>query len=108
MKSSQNKIRTVKGKNFFGKENMKTEDKNRITNIIKEWKDEAGLDPRKDIVLISAHSDISEILKICTNKPGYMIGKGGCLVNKYKSIICDKFPNIKNIEFIETDFWYIR
>ena len=49
---------------------------NDITKIIKEWKDEAGLN-HNDIVLISACPTIRETLKICTNKPGWMIGKSG-------------------------------
>ena len=78
-----------------------------IKKIIKEWKDEAELN-HNDIVLISAYPTIRETLKICTNKPGWMIGKGGCLYEKYKEKIMEQFESIKNIEFVETDSWYIR
>ena len=78
-----------------------------IKKIIKEWKDEAGLN-HNDIVLISACPTIRETLKICTNKPGWMIGKGGFLYEKYKEKIIGQFKSIKNIEFVETDSWYIR
>lgn len=78
-----------------------------LTKIIKEWKDEAGLN-HNDIVLISACPTIRETLKICTNKPGWMIGKCGWLYEKYKEKILKQFESIKNIEFVETDPWYIR
>ena len=78
-----------------------------IKKIIKEWKDEAELN-HNDIVLISAYPTIRETLKICTNKPGRMIGKSGCLYEKYKEKIMEQFKSIKNIEFVETDSWYIR
>ncbi len=79
----------------------------KFTDIIKRWKDEAGL-KNNDIILISACPTVRETLKICTNKPGWMIGKSGYLYNKYKNIISEKYPHIKQIEFIETETWYIR
>ena len=79
----------------------------RIRDIIKAWKDEAGLDS-KDIILLSAFPNSRETLEIYTGKPGYMIGKGGCLWQKYKQIILEKCPNIKKIKLVETDCWYIR
>lgn len=79
----------------------------RITDVIKKWKDEAGL-KNTDIILIGACPTVRETLKICTNKPGWMIGKAGCLYNKYKDIIFEKYPHIKQIEFIETETRYIR
>ena len=79
----------------------------RITDIIKKWKDEAGL-KNNDIILISAFPTVRETLKICTSKPGWMIGKAGCLYNKYKDIILKQYPHIKQIDFVETETWYIR
>lgn len=73
--------------------------------IIKDWKDEAGI---KGIIQINALPTVRDILIICTAYPGYMIGKGGCLVDKYKRIIQKEFPNIKKIEFIETNRWWIK
>lgn len=77
----------------------------RLTEIIKEWKDEAGV---KGIVQINAFPTVRETLTIYTDLPGYMIGKGGCLVEKYKEKIQKEFPNIKKINFIETDRWWIK
>ena len=76
-----------------------------LTKIIKEWKDEAGV---KGIIQINAFPTEKETLTICTDLPGYMIGKYGCLVDKYREKIQKEYPNIKKIEFVETDSWYIR
>ena len=79
--------------------------KKEISNIIKEWKTEAGV---KGVVLVSVFSDLRDTIKICTDKPGYMIGKGGELVYKYRDKLKVYNPNLENIEFVETDNWYIR
>lgn len=79
--------------------------KRRLTQIIKEWKDEADI---KGIIQINACPTVRNILTICTDRPGLMIGKGGCLIDKYKKMIQKEYPNIKEIKFLETDNWYIR
>ena len=79
--------------------------KRNLTKIIKEWKDEAGV---KGIIQINALSTVRDTLTICTDRPGFMIGKGGCLIDKYREKIQKEYPNIKKIEFVETDSWYIR
>ena len=76
-----------------------------ISQIIKEWKDEAGV---KGIILVGAYPTIRDTIKICTDKPGLMIGKGGNLFNKYKNKLKEICSNLQNIEFVETDRWYIR
>lgn len=79
--------------------------KRNLTKIIKEWKDEAGV---KGIIQINALSTVRDSLTICTDRPGFMIGKGGFLIDKYKEKIQKEYTNIKKIEFVETDSWYIR
>lgn len=76
-----------------------------ISDIIKEWKDEAGVN---GVVLVGAHYYSDGVLKICTDRPGLMIGIGGSLVNKYKEKLNKVDRYIKEIEFVETDPWYIR
>lgn len=76
-----------------------------ISSIIKEWKDEAGV---KSIILISGYPSFGKTFKICTDKPGYMIGKGGELYNKYKEKFKKINPTLECIEFVETDSWYIK
>ena len=79
--------------------------KRNLTKIIKEWKDEAGV---KGIIQINACPTVRDRLTICTDRPGLMIGKGGCLIDKYREKIQNEYPNIRKIEFVETDSWYIR
>lgn len=79
--------------------------KRNLTKIIKEWKDEAGV---KGIIQINALSTVRDTLTICTDRPGLMIGKGGFLIDKYKEKIQKEYPNIKKIEFVETDKWWIK
>ena len=79
--------------------------KYRLTELIKQWKYEADV---KGIIQINAYPTIRDTLTICTDRPGLMIGKGGCLIDKYKEKIQNEYPNIKEIKFVETDSWYIR
>ena len=79
--------------------------KYRLTELIKQWKDEAGV---KGIIQINAYPTARGMLTICTDRPGIMIGRGGCLIDKYREKIQKEYPNIKKIEFVETDNWYIR
>ena len=76
-----------------------------ISNIIKEWKDEAGV---KGIVLVSVYSSFRDTIKICTDRPGLMVGKGGKLVDKYREKLKTINKHLEHIEFVETDNWYIR
>ena len=78
-----------------------------VSKVIKEWKDEAGL-TLNDIILISVFPTSRKVLKICTSKPGFMIGKYGKLYYKYTEKLKEILPNLDSIEFVETDYWYIR
>ena len=55
-----------------------------ISAIIKAWKDEAGV---TGIIQVGMHYYKDGKLKICTNKPGLMIGFRGELVNKYTELL---------------------
>lgn len=76
-----------------------------IQKIIKEWKDEAGV---KNVIQISKYLINGDTLKICTDLPGFMIGKRGELVDKYRKRLQEIEPHIQHIEFIEVDRWYIK
>ena len=76
-----------------------------ISNIIKKWKDEANV---KGVILVSVYADFRDTIKICTDRPGVMIGKNGELVDKYKKKLKEFNPNLEHIEFVETDSWFIR
>ena len=68
-------------------------------------KEEAGV---KGILLVSIGSCSIDTIKICTDKPGCMIGKGGILYDKYKIKLQEINPKLKQIDFVETDSWFIR
>ena len=76
-----------------------------ISKIIKEWKDEAKVN---GIILVSVYSNLRDTIKICTDRPGIMIGYGGMLVDKYKEKLKEINPKLERIEFVETDSWYIK
>lgn len=50
-----------------------------ISSIFKEWKKEAGV---KGVILLGVFPGLRDTIKVCTDKPGFMIGKGGCLYYK--------------------------
>ena len=77
----------------------------RISNIIKEWKIEARVD---GVILVSAFPTSRETMIICTDAPGRLIGKAGTTYEKYKAKIREVAPHVRNVQFIETDSWYIK
>ena len=76
-----------------------------ISNIIKEWKEEAGVN---GIILVGVYPDFRDTIRICTDRPGLMIGKGGELVDKYREKLKEHNKELEHIEFVETDSWFIR
>ena len=72
---------------------------NKIIRIMKEWKKEAGV---KEPVLLKYRSGK---LEIHTNRPGFMIGLHGRIVNKYTEILKNNVFGFKELEFVETDFY---
>ena len=79
-----------------------------LSDLLKEWHDEAGL-TNKDIIVVAARTKKDPgTLKLCTNKPELLSGKDGDLVNKYKNIIREKYPDVTKIKFIRPEMWYIR
>ena len=76
-----------------------------ISNIIKEWKEEAGVN---GIILVGVYPDFRDTIRICTDRPGLMIGKGGELVYKYREKLKEHNKVLDHIEFVETDSWFIR
>ena len=76
-----------------------------ISNIFKEWKKVAGV---KGIILLGVFPELKDTINVCTDKPGFMIGKGGNLLEKYKRKLQQYNHKLKHIKFIETDSWYIK
>ena len=68
-----------------------------IQKVLKEWKQESGA---KRVIQFRYRDGI---LSIFTSEPGYMIGKAGCLVNKYEDILKNEFSDFTKVEFTETE-----
>lgn len=79
--------------------------KKEISNIFTEWKNEAGVE---GIILLGVFPEIRDTIRVCTDKPGFMIGKGGILLEKYMKRLKEYNPSLKYIKFVETDSWYIK
>ena len=79
-----------------------------LSDLLKEWHDEAGLS-NKDIIVVAARTKKDPgTLNLCTNKPELLFGYDVYLLNKYKNIIREKYPDVTKIKFIRTEMWYIR
>lgn len=74
------------------------------SEIFKKWKKEAGV---RGPILIGAFPNLRDTIKICTDRPGALIGKGGERYEKYKKKLQELNPKLKEILFIETDSYYI-
>lgn len=68
----------------------------KIQEIIRQWKQECGITHM--ILFRYSHN----VLKICTDKPGIMLGFHGSTVDKYTDIFKSYDKNFEKIEFIET------
>lgn len=79
--------------------------KKEIAAIIKEWKEEAHV---SGIITVSKDSGTRKTIIICTNAPEFMIGYNEGLLNKYKEKLKVINPKLQNIEFVDTDTWYIK
>ena len=69
----------------------------KIQEIIRQWKQECGI---THTILFRYTGNV---LKICTDKPGIMIGFHGSTVYKYTAIFKSYDKNFEKIEFIETN-----
>lgn len=76
-----------------------------IMHIIKEWKKEAHVD---SLIQVSVFAGFKDVIKICTDKPGWLIGRGGTLYDHYLEKLKKVNPHLQRIEFIETDSFYIK
>lgn len=73
-----------------------------IYEILKEWKKESGA---KGVIQFK-YSCLTGNLTIYTSYPGWLIGKAGLLVEKYRNILKEKIIGFKSLEIVETDYYY--
>lgn len=71
--------------------------KDKHNDTLTAWCKEAGVKTP-----IGYYLDYTDgIYYIYTDKPGYLIGKAGCLVNKYQQLLQTKFSGVKSVKFVE-------
>lgn len=75
--------------------------RNRISETIQYWKDDAHI---HEPIMYDINWETREIT-IYTTRPGWLIGKAGCLVNKYTEIMKEEWPVFKGFKFKETRDW---
>ena len=65
--------------------------------ILSAWCKEAGVKTP-----VGYYLDVMDgTYYIYTDKPGYLIGKSGCLVEKYQKLLQMQFSAMKSIKFVE-------
>lgn len=72
----------------------------RIQKILKEWKKES----RVNRVLQFKYRN--GVLEIFTSQPGFLIGKGGVIVDKYKEIFKKELYDFQELKFVETSYYW--
>lgn len=72
-----------------------------MANIIREWKREAGV----KYPCLFKYNSVEHSITIFTSMPGFFIGRGGCLVDKYKKKLNSQLyvRRIETIKFVETE-----
>ena len=73
----------------------------KIEKLVREWRKEAGIKPN---ILYSINWDTREVI-IFTHRPGLMVGKAGCLVNKYNEMLCERTKSKWSFTFKECLGW---
>lgn len=71
---------------------------NQNCKVIEEWCKEAEVESP-----VGYYNELGKHrMTIYTDKPGYLIGKGGCLVDKFKKRLCEEFyANDYEVRFVE-------
>lgn len=70
-----------------------------IRALIREWKVEAKVKERVGYKINYTECTIT----LTTNHPGYLIGRAGVLIEKYKNKMQENWPKFKNFYFVELD-----
>ena len=68
-----------------------------ISEVMRQWKNECQITH----MILFRYS--RNVLTVCTDKPGIMIGYRGDTVYKYTEIFKSKDKHFERIDFIETD-----
>lgn len=76
----------------------------KISDILKQWKYES----KAEGILQFHYSYSTGILTLCTSYPGWFIGRAGILIDKYRNVLKSEINGFTEINFIETNSWYIK
>ncbi len=71
--------------------------KQRNEDFLRRWCEEAGV--KTPVGYCRDYSSKSYV--IYTDKPGWLIGRAGCLVDKYTKIMKEEFAGLEKIKFVE-------
>ena len=73
----------------------------RINTVIKQWKAESGCN---GVIQFNYTSSTGNLI-IYTAYVGYLIGKSGCLVDKYRDILKSEVYGFESVKFVETSVY---
>lgn len=73
----------------------------KIQKILRLWKEESG------VTRVIQFKYRNGMLQIFTSQPGWLIGKGGILVNKYKQIFKNELHDFQELKIIETSHYSV-
>ncbi len=73
----------------------------KIQKILKRWKKEART------TRVIQYRYRKGMLTIYSSQPGWLIGKGGVLVDKYREILEKEVYDFKDLEFVETEYYWV-
>lgn len=72
-----------------------------IRKILKDWKEEAGA------TRVIQYRYRNGLLTIYTSQLGWLIGKAGVLVDKYREILKKEIYDFEKLEFVETAYYWV-
>ena len=75
----------------------------KIQRILRQWKREVGAQK----VMQFRYRESEGTLCLYTCEPGIFIGFKGNRYDKYKKILQDEFPEMRNICFVETEWLWV-
>ena len=74
-----------------------------VYNLLVRWCKEAGV--KQVAAKLKTEQDGTKILVVYSDKPGYLIGKGGCIIDKYAKAI-KSLKTSSNIQEVEIEEIY--
>lgn len=75
-----------------------------ICDILAAWKAESHISTKNRVIQYTYRGGV---LTLYVSLPGYLIGPGGKLINKYRKLLSNSFSNFKEIKFVETEPYWV-